>query len=387
MPFIADPNQDWNLFDYITGDYYKGMSIVVDRYYYLWDIDYKNPLKIALRDPFSDKWTKWKEFPGLLLKSNISKAGFSTSHRLTAAVDVHRSILPNEIIVESDYPTYEENYNAARIIGKIIEEKGFIPHYYFSGNKSIHIHCFFSWDCLKKLDPIIQDQLRIMFNDSKLRFKKKFIEWLRTKMITCWDTNAKKFDKDLIGGTHLIRCELSKNKKGYKTFLGYTYKDMSFVPYICNEKNRIYPKLGKIKLSSPSKIQKLIEEFIGDILIKTKSEKARKVNRSLDDWSPGSSSETLRGCVKAILSPDFEKVGDGLQRGMFILLNELRRVLGDAQARVVINEWNANMGFPIKDSEIEYRLKTKIYNLPCVYIHNFLKELGVDISQKCRRKL
>ncbi|GAF76198.1 unnamed protein product, partial [marine sediment metagenome] len=277
------------------------------------------------------------------------------------------------------------NYDAAKLIGKIIEEKGFQPLYYYSGNKSVHIHVFFDWNCLKKLDLMIQDQLRIMFRDSKLRFKRKFITWLRTKMISCWDTNAKEFDTDLIKATHLIRCELSKNKKGYKTFLGYSYRDMSFVPYICNEKNRIYPKLGKIKLSSPKNIQELIEEFIEDIKVKKKSERIRKRNRSLGDWGIKEAPEKLRECIKCILSNDFKKVGDGHQRAMFILLNELRKVYGDSQARIVINDWNAKMDFPIKEKEIEYRFKLKNYSLSCNYVHTFLKELGIDISKlKCK---
>jgi hypothetical protein len=347
----------------------------------------EDSLKIALRDPNSENWTKWVQFPGQLWASEKNDWGGFKFSGLTAAIDVHRSVLSNEIIIESDYPTYEENYEAAKLIGKIIEDKGFSPLYYYSGNKSIHVHVFFDWDCLKKLDGIIQDQLRVMFKNSKLRFRKKFIEWLRTKMISCWDTNAKKFDTDLIRATHLIRCELSKNKQGYKTFLGYTHKDMSFVPYICNEKNRIYPKLGKIRLSSPKDIHGLIEEFIEDIKIKTKSERARKSNRNLGDWGMQESPDKLRDCVKAILSPDFQKIGDGYQRGMFILLNELRRVLGDSQARIVINDWNIRMGSPIKEQEIEYRFKMKNYSLSCSYIHSFLKELGIDVSQKCKGKL
>jgi len=386
MAFIASYEKDFEEWDYILGNYYKDMSIAVDRYYYLYDLDYKNSLKIALRDPISEKWTKWVEFPGLLWE--IRTQGFgSPTGGLTAAIDVHRSVLNNEIIIESDYPTYEENYDAAKLIGKIIEEKGFQPLYYYSGNKSIHIHVFFDWSCLKKLDPMIQDQLRLMFKNSKLRFKREFIGWLRTKMITCWDTNAKKFDTDLIRATHLIRCELSKNKKGYKTFLGYTYRDMSFVPYICNEKNRIYPKLGKIRLSSPPGIRELIEEFIEDIRVKKKSEIVKKRNRALSDWGGINSSEKLRECVKAILSDDFKKAGDGPQRGMFILLNELRRVLGDAQARIVINDWNAKMDFPLKEQEIEYRFKLKNYSLSCDYIHRFLKEVGIDVSKKCKGKV
>jgi len=386
MSFIANYEQNFEEWDYITGDVYKNMSIAVDRYDYLYNIDDENGLKIALRDPSNNFWTKWIGFPGLLWANNLDKFGSSTG-RLTAAIDVHRSVLKNEIIIESDYQTYEKNYDAAKLIGKIIEGKGFQPLYYYSGNKSVHIHVFFDWNCLKKLDPMIQDQLRIIFRDSKLRFKRKFMEWIRTKMITCWDTNAKKFDTDLIKGTHLIRCELSKNKQGYKTFLGYTYKDMSFVPYICNEKNRIYPKLGKIRLSSPNNIQELIEEFIESIRVKKKSERIRKRNQTLGNWGVEAPPEKIRECVKSILSEDFKKAGDGFQRGMFILLNELRRVLGDSQARIVINDWNAKMDFPLKEQEIEYRFKKKIYTLTCSYIHKFLKEVGIDILEKCKEKV
>jgi len=384
MVFIATNEGDSETWDYLTGSYPQNMSIVIDRYYYLLDIDYDNSLKVALRDPSNNHWTKWVEFPGLLYETKKDDYGKST-WGLTAAVDVHRSILTHEIIIESDYPTYEENYDAAKLIGKIIEDKGFKPLYYYSGNKSIHIHVFFDWDCLKDLDIMTQDQLRVMFRDSKLRFKKKFIEWLRTKMISCWDTNVKKFDTDLIKGTHLIRCELSKNKLGYKTFLGYTYKDMSFVPYVCNEKNRIYPKLGEIKLSSPNKIQELIEEFIDEIKIKTKTEIARKRNKSLGDWGVNVSPGELRECVKHILSKDFKKVGDYRKRCFFILLNELRQVMGDSQARIVINDWNTKMDFPIKDQDIDYRMKRKTYNLSCRYIHQVLKETGMDLSNlKCK---
>ena len=382
MSFIADSEDDFETWDFITGDFYNGMCLVSDRYYHLLEMSDKNSLKVALRDPSSDYWTKWIGFPGLLWESKPDKFGGQRYSRVSAAIDVHRSVLSNEIIIESDYPTYEENYDAAKLIGKIIEEKGFQPLYYYSGNKSIHIHVYFDWDCLRELDPIIKDQLRIIFKGSRLRFRRKFMEWLRTKMITCWDTNLRKFDTDLIRGTHLIRCELSKNKIGYKTFLGYTYKDMSSVPYICNEVNRIYPRLGKIKLSSPHKIQELLEEFIEEIRIKKKSEKARRKNKTLGGWGVQDSPEKIRECVKTILSEDFKKVGDGCQRGMFILLNELRRVLGDAQARIVINDWNARMDFPVEDKEIEYRFKGKNYSLSCDYVHKFLKELGIE--NKCK---
>jgi len=387
MVFIAYPQRDHKTWEFIVGDFYKNMSIATDRYYYLYELNLKDTIKISLRDPETEKWTKHVEFPGLLWESEPDGYGGTKYSRLTAAVDVHRSVLSNEIIIESDYPTYGENYEATKVVGKIIEEKGFTPLYYYSGNKSIHIHIFFDWNCLKELDLSIQDQLRIIFQNSKLKFKKKFIEWLRAKMISCWDTNAKKFDTDLIRATHLIRCELSKNKKGYKTFLGYSHKDLSFVPYICNESNRIYPKLGEIRLSHPNNVSILVEEFIDDLQKKEKKQKIIRKNNSLNQWIQGNNKETLRECVRAILSEDFKKVGDGYQRAMFILLNELKKVYGEGESRVIINDWNSRMEFPIKGPEIEYRLKLKSYSLSCDYIHKFLKEIGIDVSRKCKGKL
>lgn len=372
MSFIATEDRDFETWDYIIGN--VKMSILEKRYSYLLRINGDNSIKIALRDPSNDYWSKWLEFPGLLIDSR----------GVTEAVDVHRSILKNEIIIESDYPTYEENYEAAKVIGRIIERKGFVPHYYYSGNKSIHIHVFFDWGCLKTLNSEIKT--RILQKFDTIGFQKQFIEYLRAKMISCWDTNVKKFDKDLIKATHLIRCELSKNKKGYKTFLGYTYRDMSFIPYICNEQNRIYPMLGEIRLSSPPKIQELVEEFVNEIEIKEKRKKMR-IRDIIRNPPPKVSNAELRECAKAILSKDFKEYGDGFQRGMFILLNELRRVMGDAQARIIINDWNGRMGFPVKDKEIEYRFKLKNYSLSCEYIHNFLKEIGIDVSKKCKGKL
>ena len=370
MSFIAREDEDFETWDYIIGNVY--LSILEKRYSYLLKMNWDNPIKIALRDPSNDYWSKWLEFPGLL----VDRRG------VAEAIDVHRSILKNEIIIESDYPTYEENYEAAKVIGEIVEKKGFQPLYYYSGNKSVHIHIFFDWGCLKMLNPETEE--RILQKFDKIGFRKYFIEWLRAKMISCWDTNVKKFDKDLIKATHLIRCELSKNKKGYKTFLGYTHREMSFIPYVCNEQNRIYPNLGEIRLSSPPKIQDIVEEFLNEIEIKEKRKKMRK--RTLTPRDSAIPKE-IRGCVKAILSEDFKKFGDGFKRGMFILLNELRRTMGDAQARIIINDWNSRMGFPVKDKEIEYRFKIKNYSLSCSYIHDFLKEIGIDISKKCKGKL
>ena len=307
MSFIATLENDFILADYILGDVYKkqdnfngiyeggkyGISIATNRYFYLDELEQLySGLKIACKDPNNDYWTKWEKFPGALIKNEFGEYGLKSSN-ISAAIDVHRSILPNEIVIESDYPTYEENYEASKIIGAILEHKGFTPHYYYSGNKSLHIHIFLDFEFLNNIQN-----------------KDKFMEWLRSKMISCWDIKAREFDEELIRASHLIRAELSKNKKGFKTFLGYTHKDLSFIPYICNENNRIYPRLAKIKISKPEIMNDLMEEFeeykkeqeVRRIAIK-KNRKHRKMDK-LDKNS-------IRLCVKSILRDDFKNVNDG----------------------------------------------------------------------------
>jgi hypothetical protein len=354
MPFIAMPNSPHHkLWEYILGN--PHMSIMEWRYSYLEKISEADNFKIALRDAENDRWTKWAPFPNGLM---------STNHR-GVGVDVHRSMLDNEIIIESDYPEYIDNFEASKIVGRIIEGKGFSPMYYYSGNKSIHIHIFLDWEIV----TVYYEELSENKIEDVKKFKKEFIEWLRTKMISCWDTNIRKFDKDLIRATHLIRCELSKNKKGFKTFLGYTHNDLSFIPYICNEDNMIYPRLGKTVLSTPHCLPDLIEEF---------DEFKKNVKpMNVPSWNPDDCPKDIRKSVGRLLSDDFKKMNDGKKRAMFILVSELRRVMGDTQAIAAINDWNKRMGNPIRQGDIDYRFKKKAYTLSNKYIDDFLDELGM----------
>jgi len=355
MSFKADIKNNSTLWNYINGN--NEMSILVDRWNYLSSLFDKSnyTLKVAFRDIHTNKWTPWEKFPGYgnnLFRRGKREGLYTTQDcGLEPAIDVHRSMLGNEIVIESDYQTYEENYEAAKIIGVILENKGFTPHYYYSGNKSLHIHVFIDWDCLKGVDLGVQDQLRIRFKGSIARFRKSFITWLREKMIMCWDTQLKKFDTDLIKDTHLIRCELSKNKLGFKTFLGYNHKDISFVPYICNENNMIYPSIGKIKLSCPHDINGLLEEFLEYLNNKDIKIRALRKNKKLSKYI-NTGPQKLRECVRMILSDDFKAVGDGTSRAMFILINEFRQVYGDTIAKELIYDWNSRMNNPINESEI-----------------------------------
>lgn len=379
MVMIANEYDDGNSFQYIMGNEATNQSIMTDRWYHLSKLHHKyGGIKLSLRDITTNAWTTWNPFPYMLLKNAEYNGKFiSKGAVLTPAIDVHRSILGNEIVIESDYPEYEQNYEATKIVGSILENKGFSPMYYYSGSKSIHIHIMIDWTCFNQIESLLFEQLRLKYNNSILRFKKVFILWLRELMINCWDTKAREFDRDLIKSSHLIRCELSKNKKGYKTFIGYTYRDLSFIPYICNEENKIYPKLGEIRLSTPTNPSELIEEFLLALDMKIKRKRLIRGNHTLNKYMQGGSSETLRACVKLIMSNEFCALDDGKKRGMFILINEFKRIYGIDKARIMINEWNAKLDYAIKNKDIEARLKLKNYTLSATYIEGFLKELGL----------
>jgi len=275
---FADPYKEYARFNYLFGDM---PSISTKRYFHLLKLarlakKSNKPLKIAYRDPFSKAWSEWKPFFGGTKITSLQRA-----------YDIHRSILENEIVVESDYPEYERNVEAAKIIGAILQKKGFVPHFYYSGSKSIHIHVFLDFKRLVDSDMLLQEQILSLFK-YKGHFINKFMEWLRTKIINCWDTKAKQFDENLIRASHLIRSELSFNKFGYKTFLGYNYKDLSYIPYICNENNSIKPKLGDIKISRLNNPSELLEEFITYLHRGKKRSKIDKPESSLNKWIPGS---------------------------------------------------------------------------------------------------
>jgi hypothetical protein len=130
----------------------------------------------------------------------------------------------------------------------------------------------------------------------------------------------------------------------------------------------------------------LIDEFLEHLKLKDKTYKLAKRNRSITSFM-APQSETLRGCVKFILSDDFKLLGEGKARAMFILVNELKRILGEGPAKAIVNEWNVGLGSPIKQEDIDYRFKQKNYNLSCKYIHSLLTELGVKIEAKCKGKI
>lgn len=372
--FAAGYDSDFKSWDYILGDpIIKERSIALDRYKILQELNdmSHDTMVMAIRDPEKEGFTKWVSFNDFKL------------NQVWFAYEVHRSLIENEIVIESDYPTYEENYDSINFIGTLLEGKGFIPHYYYGGGKSIHCHVFLDFTQFLELPQPLQDKILAVFKRRHL-FVPKFMEFVRTKMISCWGMNNKKFDKDLIKERHLIRSEMSRNKKGYKTFLGYHRVDVPPIPIICNEDNRIYPELGVIRLSRTNAFQDLVVEFFQEYEHKKKKAALKAKERSLQHYDEDQ--QELLGCVKFLLSDAFSAFRDGRSRAMFILCNELKKHYGIEQAKMILMDWNARIGDHITEQEIDYRLRSsKSYTITCDYMDKFLQDFGITFNHKeCR---
>lgn len=376
MAYIACSQQDYSSWDYMQGT--RDFSIVVARRDRLMELTYLSGDKmlVSCHDRAGGFWTKHE---------TIWKRGNDKDYDL--AYDVHRSILPNEIVIESDMPDFHDNYEAARSIGKILEAKGYKPMYYYSGGKSIHIHIFLDPMIFAGLDSFLQESILKGF--TKHYFFKQFMEYLREKVITLWGIKKGVFDEQLIKGNHLIRSELSRNSKGFKTFLGYEHKDLSFVPTICNETNGFYPTIGEVRFSKPKNFQQEVEGFLQYKEDQVSKRKVARKEFGLLKYLEPEAFAARRPCVDYLLSEDFEGKGDGTQRAMFILSNELKGELGEEQAYEELSLWNSSIGSPLRDNEMSYRVfEHKHYNLSCKYIQELLDSTGCrKCCTGCKRKV
>ena len=349
---------------YIKGN--KEMSISRWRNNLL--IDFMNKqkdFKVAIRDIESNQWSCWKS--PLLFNQDL----------ISSCYDLHRSVLDNEIVLESDNPNYSDNVTATKYIGKILESKGYIPMYWYSGSKSIHCSIFIDFSKLFTIAQDLQKRIIDTFN-SKDKFILEFMTYLRAEFISCFGLNTYEFDKAFLKPKHLIRSELSLNKKGFKTFLGYSYKDITAEPYICNVENREYPQTGELIESFDNNPNQIIGDFFKYYeLVQQKRNLYLKRTKNQGEYK-----HTIRAGVKLLLSDEFTANEDGRKRTSFILCNELKQIYSFEEAKDIILSWNAKFKEPLREQDLIYRIQSPHkYKLTTLYINNFLKEFGYDKEQ------
>jgi len=229
----------------------------------------------------------------------------------------------------------------------------------------------------------------IMKNFTKSKFVKDFIKWLRIKVSKLWDLKKpleKETDEQVSSATtHMIRAELSRNKIGYKTFLGYSYKDLSSIPCVCNPESGLYPTCGEIIMSNIKEPQELIEEFLRESEYHRKKSRVQQKSRSLMEFFNPTDIDphAIKPCIEFILSPEFRiSAVDGFRRASYILANDLVPKFGKETALARILEWNNSCGAPLRVNELEYQCsRDKFYTLTCDYVHKFLESLGFREEQ------
>lgn len=279
--------------------------------------------------------------------------------------ELHRDLLPYELVFETDYDRYEDNFEAARKIARMLQAHGVIPNIYYGGNKSVHIHWFFDMKNLTKVPEELQKEVVDKFKHKYL-FIRKFNSFL-FETVQQWLPDIK-LDSQIVPGKHLIRCELSKNKLGYKTFIGYDYKDISSIPPIRNFENGLRPELGEIKFSSTLHDELLLREFL-----KWESKNKSKSRHSNVDLSEFVSKDLINSdIVKFFESQQFFDIGDGCKRALFALTGIYKRALPYDVALQKLLWWNDHIHKPFNRNEIEYRLRN---------------ENGLQVTEKYLRNL
>ena len=87
---------------------------------------------VQWREKKTDKWhgwSTWLQWPDCkLMRKDLPN---------------YRQTLWNEIVLETDFPTKEVNWEVAQKIMKHLQEQGYGYRCYFTGNKSYHIHLLF----------------------------------------------------------------------------------------------------------------------------------------------------------------------------------------------------------------------------------------------------
>jgi hypothetical protein len=134
---------------------------------------------------------RWKTKDGKIACSKwLSPSDWKKQHKTQPN---YRSIMPNEIVLETDFPTKETNWLVAQKITELLRQQGYGYRCFFSGNKSFHIHLFFTEMAL------LPEQL--------VRCKKLWI------LQTLGEVLANDVDESNCGKKHLIGIEETPHPK------------------------------------------------------------------------------------------------------------------------------------------------------------------------------
>jgi len=248
-------------------------------------------------------------------------------------------------------------------------------HYYYSAGKGVHIHIFVDYT---QFNPYLKDFNFDKYVKTPEQFKEKFILFERENIFNLQSKYI--LDEQLMNGKHLIRSELSFNKKGFKTFLGYTYKDVTDIEMECNLETKEYPEIAtfedvecngvihKAKWTRYSNPKAKLQHFMEYLI----SQSCQRRKMSTLDFKP----TEMRPLVKKLYENTHKYSEDGKKRVFFVIVNEIKNCYPKDKAQKLIEDWNARLGNPFEAHFLDYHLNREArYKLTNKYIEQVIRDV------------
>lgn len=251
----------------------------------------------------------------------------------------HRSILPNEVVLDLDAATEDENFSTLKKLSSRFVELGVKHSVWTTGGKGYHIHTFWSG-----MDHVAEPRC----------LKEKLFEWLTQGI------NGK-FDRQLLGN-HMVRLEGGKYEKAYPREV---FKHM-----VGRERDHF--------------VENDIPEFIW------KDYRAEVLSYALRSLKPRQDvpKGSMPECVKYLLSEKFKEHRDGGQRAVFVLANWYHKMPDEELFALLKTFSQYNLREPLLDREIMSQIKRAKNHTGrrcgCRFRHSLLCEIGAkEIAERC----
>lgn len=369
--FLADPGHDRTEYDWLhtPRDGEEPLAPIRANYLYELALRYNPGMLVSLKGR-SGAWTKHKP---VIRKSDRE---FHDWKAVLNAYEAHRQILPFEIVIESDYPTYAENVAAARLFGQVVEPLGFVPNYWSSGGKGVHAHVWVDFAAFTGVEAVTRKEIIGLFGSAE-KFGEAFILWLRRELRTLFGTKARKYDENLDSAKHLIRAEGYRHSGSgrYKTYLGSSWRDLgAHIPEARpGGLHAVFVRNQFSVLPDP-------DAWLVDFL----EARAASKQRSLADRKQSSMLRFFGGqagthpAVLLMLSDEFKLAGDGYKRAAFYIANSrVAEGWSTDAVRGELEEWSGRMGGVLRPVDVDgLSRKASSYTFSDSRFAEFLEGLG-----------
>lgn len=295
--------------------------------------DFSNDITLVYRPTLKDHWGDRAKFLG-------EKYNHHKPYN-------HRSILPQEIVIEYDTDDMSVNMKCVDKVRELLKKDGIKYAKWTSGNKSSHLHFMLDFD-------VTAVNYRFLLKRVIMRYYGTF--YVKDGVVyTQYINNSKKIEPDirLAEDKHLVRAEFGVHEKTGK------HKTLYM-------KDKDYPCLSRM----PGIMWILYQDEVRKHL-------ARKAQYHSTD---------IKGSkyIKYLLSTDFRDAEDGRERALFILIQALKGEYESKEDFVkLMQDWYKYAGGTKMSSwqiacKVNYHWE-KSYIITEAFIKEFIDELGVDI--------